>query len=98
MGISRCRPRVILVVAQDGSPIPAGTLDFAPFGGGYRRCAGAAFATFELQVLTAAIVRRLDFSLDPSLRVERVQYGPFPGPSGRIPIQLDEVGERPASR
>lgn len=63
-------------------------IDFAPFGGGYRRCVGAAFATFELSTLTAAIVRRVELHAPPDLRVERVQYGPFPGPSNAIPLEV----------
>lgn len=63
-------------------------LDFAPFGGGYRRCVGAAFATFELSTLTAAIVRRVELRAPPELRVDRVQYGPFPGPSNAIPLEV----------
>lgn len=63
-------------------------IDFAPFGGGYRRCVGAAFATFELSTLTAAIVRRVELRAPPELRVDRVQYGPFPGPSNAIPLEV----------
>ncbi|MBK6578573.1 MAG: cytochrome P450 [Sandaracinaceae bacterium] len=63
-------------------------IDFAPFGGGYRRCVGAAFATFELSTLTAAIVRRVELRAPADLRVDRVQYGPFPGPSNAIPLEV----------
>ena len=63
-------------------------IDFAPFGGGYRRCVGAAFATFELSTLAAAIVRRVELRAPAGLRVGRVQYGPFPGPSNAIPLEV----------
>ena len=63
-------------------------LDYAPFGGGYRRCVGAAFATFELSTLAAAIIRRVELRVPEGLTVERVQYGPFPGPSNAIPLEV----------
>ena len=62
--------------------------DFAPFGGGYRRCLGAPFATFELQVLLATIVRRVQLRAPPGLLVNRAQHGAFPGPSNEIPLQV----------
>ena len=49
---------------------------------------GAAFATFELSTLTAAIVRRVELRAPADLRVDRVQYGPFPGPSNAIPLEV----------
>ena len=36
---------------------------FVPFGGGSRRCLGHAFATTELEVMTAGFVRRVDATL-----------------------------------
>jgi len=41
----------------DGAPAPYSWL---PFGGGVRRCAGAAFATMELHEVLRAVVRRFD--------------------------------------
>ena len=69
-------------------------LDFAPFGGGYRRCVGAAFATFEMCTLTAAIVRRVRLRVPEGTSVERVQYGPFPGPSNTIPLEVTSLEPR----
>ena len=40
----------------DGAPAPYAWL---PFGGGVRRCAGAAFATMELHEVLRAVVRAL---------------------------------------
>lgn len=71
-----------------------GPLDFAPFGGGYRRCVGAAFATYEMQVLAAAVVRRAELRAPKSLEVKRVQYGLFPGPSNEIPLTVLRVEGR----
>lgn len=54
-----------------------------PFGGGNRRCPGAAFATFEMQVVLRTILR--EFSLvptttsDEAYRSKGVAYGPAAG-------------------
>jgi cytochrome P450 len=45
----------------DGPPAPYSWL---PFGGGTRRCAGAAFATMELHEVLRAVVRRFDLRPD----------------------------------
>ncbi len=39
---------------------PPGTYTWIPFGGGVRRCLGAAFAQFEMQVVLRELVRRHD--------------------------------------
>jgi cytochrome P450 family 135 len=41
---------------------PAGTYTWIPFGGGVRRCLGAAFAQFEMKVVLTAIVRHARLS------------------------------------
>ncbi len=45
----------------EGAPAPYSWL---PFGGGVRRCAGAAFATMELHEVLRAVVRRFDLAPD----------------------------------
>jgi cytochrome P450 family 135 len=45
----------------DGAPAPYSWL---PFGGGVRRCVGAAFATMELHEVLRAVVRRFDLRPD----------------------------------
>ena len=45
----------------EGAPAPYSWL---PFGGGVRRCAGAAFATMELHEVLRAVVRRFDLRPD----------------------------------
>lgn len=62
--------------------------ELAPFGGGYRRCVGASFATYEMQVVLAGIATSVELHTPPDLVVDRVQFGPFPGPSSRIPMQV----------
>ena len=46
----------------DGAPEP---FTWLPFGGGVRRCAGAAFATMELHEVLRAVVRRFDAAARP---------------------------------
>jgi cytochrome P450 len=41
-------------------PSPFG---YAPFGGGSRRCLGAAFATYEMKLVLATLLRTFDFAL-----------------------------------
>jgi cytochrome P450 len=41
---------------------PPGTYTWIPFGGGVRRCLGAAFAQFEMQVVLRELVRRYEIS------------------------------------
>ncbi len=46
--------------------------EFAPFGGGHRRCIGAAFATFELRIILATMLAARRFRLaDPHARAPR---------------------------
>ncbi|MFO0693805.1 MAG: cytochrome P450 [Polyangiales bacterium] len=68
--------------------------EFSPFGAGYRRCAGAGFATYELAILLAQIVRRMDFAVPPGLEVECGMLGPIIAPIGPVPLDVKAV--RPA--
>jgi cytochrome P450 len=47
----------------DGSRKP-GTYEWIPFGGGIRRCLGAALAMAEMRVVLEAMARRLDLEAD----------------------------------
>ncbi|MEU2034599.1 cytochrome P450 [Nocardia amamiensis] len=50
-----------------------GTFSWIPFGGGHRRCIGAAFATMEMNVVLRTLLR--DFTLQPTdARDERVHF------------------------
>jgi cytochrome P450 len=62
---------------------------FVPFGGGYRRCIGFAFATQELKVLLAEILRRVEMTgLRPT--VERTGVASV-SPRGGVPIRIRSV-------
>ncbi len=72
----------------------ADTYAWIPFGGGVRRCIGAAFAEYEMAVVLRAILERADLSApDPKPeKVEGPQHhaGPGPGRQGqaRSPPEL----------
>lgn len=63
---------------------------FVPFGGGYRRCIGFAFAIQELQVLTAAILRRCEVQ---SLRTDPISPTGVASmsPRGGVPVRILSV-------
>jgi cytochrome P450 len=65
--------------------------DFAPFGGGYRRCPGAAFALSELKVLTAEIVQRCRLVVPGGTVVRAGMLGPIPGPIGPVPARVEQL-------
>ncbi len=63
---------------------------FVPFGGGYRRCIGFAFATQELKAITAAILRRCEVQ---SLRTDPVTPTGVASmsPKGGVPVRILSV-------
>jgi cytochrome P450 family 135 len=67
----------------EGAPAPYSWL---PFGGGTRRCAGAAFATMELHEVLRAVVRRFDLRPDrpEGERMRRRGVTLTPARGGRI--------------
>jgi cytochrome P450 family 110 len=61
--------------------------EFAPFGGGPRRCIGAAFSTFELQVVLGTLLSSSQFeSASRSIPLARLR-GIIVSPHNRIPLQ-----------
>jgi cytochrome P450 family 135 len=67
----------------DGAPAPYSWL---PFGGGVRRCAGAAFATMELHEVLRAVVRRFELRPDRAAgeRMRRRGVTLAPSRGGRV--------------
>jgi cytochrome P450 len=78
-------------VGRRGSPF-----EYAPFGGGYRRCIGATFASSELAVAIGTIMSCLDLRMPDSERTRRppgsVARGIAVAPSRDV--RLDVVGRR----
>ncbi len=59
--------------------------EWIPFGGGLRRCIGAAFAVYEMKMVLSAIVSRTDLRLASS-NVRVVRRGITLTPSGGLPL------------
>jgi cytochrome P450 len=73
------------------SPSP---FEHFPFGGGTRRCIGAAFAMFEMKVVLGTLLALADFRRRPSRRPDAlVRRNLTMGPADGIPLEL--VGLRP---
>jgi cytochrome P450 len=62
---------------------------FFPFGGGVRRCLGAAFATYEMKVVLAQILARTDLRIAPGYRVRSVLRAVTVAPSRGMPVVMD---------
>ena len=70
----------------DGTPRPE---RFFPYGGGRRRCLGAAFAQFEMRIVLAAIVHHCRLRAAPGDPPRGVFRGITVAPSGGVPVVFD---------
>jgi cytochrome P450 len=61
-----------------------------PFGGGNRRCLGAAFSNFEARIVLATLVSR--YTLEPLRLDTRTRRNVTMGPKHGVPVRV--VGER----
>ena len=59
---------------------------FFPFGGGPRRCLGAAFAGYEMKIVLARILTRVPLRPDPTHEVRMVRRGVTFAPSGGVRV------------
>ena len=64
--------------------------EYIPFGGGARRCQGAAFAMYELKVVVATILRRHSLRLLGTQPVVHARRALSLGPRGGIPMVVQE--------
>ncbi|MDB4972481.1 MAG: cytochrome [Myxococcaceae bacterium] len=69
--------------------------EYAPFGGGVRRCIGAAFSDYETKIMLAALVRRVDFSAARSAPDKRVRRNVTMGPRDGVPLIVDRLRTPP---
>jgi cytochrome P450 family 110 len=69
--------------------------EYLPFGGGNRRCIGAAFAMFEMQVVLGVALSRYQFQLLDARPPRSVRRSFTMGPSGGVPLS---VRARPRQR
>ncbi len=63
--------------------------EFIPFGGGPRRCIGAAFAMYEMKIALVTLLRRYEFRLVKDAPVKYVQRGLTMGPKGGIEMVME---------
>ena len=63
-----------------------GPFEFLPFGGGHRRCLGAAFSDYEARIALATIVSTVD--LEPTVVDERVRRNVTMGPKRGVPVRV----------
>jgi len=59
---------------------------FFPFGGGVRRCIGAAFATYEMKIVLAQVLSRVELGSAPGYRMRPVLRTITIAPSGGMPV------------
>lgn len=59
---------------------------YFPFGGGVRRCLGMAFASYEMKIVLANILARVDLARAPGKKVKLVRRGITFAPSGGMPV------------
>ncbi|MBI5516860.1 MAG: cytochrome P450 [Deltaproteobacteria bacterium] len=63
--------------------------EFLPFGGGVRRCIGAAFAHYEMKVVLARILWRATLRAEGPLPTRTVRRGVTLGPKDGMPVVLE---------
>ncbi len=59
---------------------------YFPFGGGARRCIGMAFANYEMKIVLATILARVELRAAPGETVRLVRRGITFAPSGGMPV------------
>ena len=64
--------------------------EWLPFGGGNRRCIGAAFATYEMKMVLAALFSRTRMRLAPGYTPRTIRRGVVLTASEGVPVILDE--------
>ena len=59
---------------------------YFPFGGGVRRCIGMAFASYEMKMVLATMLSRVELAAAPGKTVKLVRRGITFAPSGGMPV------------
>ncbi|MBM0745297.1 cytochrome P450 (plasmid) [Phormidium sp. CLA17] len=62
--------------------------EYLPFGGGDRRCIGAAFALFEMKLVLFKVLSRLEFSLVDSRLIRPIRRGITVAPSNHLRMKV----------
>ncbi len=77
-----------------------GPFEYLPFGGGHRRCVGAAFAQFEMKIVLGRLLSRYDVSLASPVPPRPVRRNITMAPHDGVPARLTlrrRVSGRPAA-
>ncbi|MCY2977264.1 MAG: cytochrome P450 [Planctomycetota bacterium] len=64
--------------------------EYMPFGGGHRRCIGAAFASYEMAIVLGTILKRYQLELVDSNLVVPKRRNVTIGPSSGVPIRVNK--------
>jgi len=67
---------------------PLSPFEYFPFGGGARRCIGAAFALYEMKIVLATLIRNFRLRLLPGQRVRPIVRGVTVLPEGGVKMML----------
>lgn len=62
--------------------------EYVPFGGGTRRCIGAAFAQYEMKLVAHEILRHCELAPANTRPILPAMRGPTFGPKGGVPMQI----------
>lgn len=68
--------------------------EYVPFGGGNRRCLGAAFSDYETKILLATLLRRVDLQLQRARPDPRVRRNITLGPKHGVPMRVISTRSR----
>jgi cytochrome P450 len=69
---------------------PAPT-EFLPFGGGHRRCLGAAFSEHEARIFLATLLSRVELETESPTPSKRVRRNVTMGPEDGVPLRVTRV-------
>jgi cytochrome P450 len=65
--------------------------EFVPFGGGVRRCLGAAFSDYETKIMLATLLRRVELTLRDERPEPRVRRNITMGPKRGVPMRVERL-------
>jgi cytochrome P450 family 110 len=71
--------------------------EWLPFGGGLRKCVGAAFALYEMKMVLASVLPRIDMRLASPERVRTVRRGITIAPGAGLPVVVTTKRSREAA-
>jgi cytochrome P450 len=71
--------------------------EWLPFGGGLRKCVGAAFALYEMKMVLASVLPRIDMRLAAPERIRMVRRGITIAPGAGLPVVVTTKRSREAA-